>query len=373
MIDPVEFVDCLRGNGVEFVTGVPDSLLKELCACITHSSQAGRHIIAANEGGAIALALGYHLATSQIPLVYLQNSGLGNIVNPLLSLSDPEVYSIPMLLVVGWRGEPDIHDEPQHVKQGRVMLPMLEAMEIPFLVLTPEMTDPGAAIREAVATVQRTAGPYALVVKKDTFKPYAMPSLPESGFELSREEAICRVIDILDEDDIVISTTGMPSREVFEHRKGKGTGHHRDFLTVGGMGHASQIALGIALQKPQRSIYCLDGDGALLMHMGSLAITGSLKPRNFKHIVLNNGAHDSVGGQPTVGLTIDVLAIARAAGYTNVFLAETRQELDFTLLGLKQSVGPSLLEIRVRRGARARGSSDAVRSPGSRGGSSASR
>ena len=352
MIDPVEFVDCLRGNGVEFVTGVPDSLLKELCACITHSSQAGRHIIAANEGGAIALALGYHLATSQIPLVYLQNSGLGNIVNPLLSLSDPEVYSIPMLLVVGWRGEPDIHDEPQHVKQGRVMLPMLEAMEIPFLVLTPEMTDPGAAIREAVATVQRTAGPYALVVKKDTFKPYAMPSLPESGFELSREEAICRVIDILDEDDIVISTTGMPSREVFEHRKGKGTGHHRDFLTVGGMGHASQIALGIALQKPQRSIYCLDGDGALLMHLGSLAITGSLKPRNFKHIVLNNGAHDSVGGQPTVGLDIDVLGIARAAGYTNVFLAETRQELDSTLLGLKQSVGPSLLEIRVRRGAR---------------------
>lgn len=337
---------------MKFFTGVPDSLLMELCACITHTSQPRQHIIGANEGGCVALAIGYHLATGNMPLVYMQNSGLGNAINPLLSLADGDVYSIPMLIVIGWRGEPGVHDEPQHKKQGRVMLPMLDAMEIPYSVLGPELDRADTILKDTVNQAQKTHGPVALIIKKGTFKPFVGPQVEQPAFALSREEAIQQVIDILEDDDVLVSTTGMVSREVFEYRTKKGSGHQRDFLTVGGMGHASQIALGIALQKHERRVFCLDGDGALLMHMGALSISGSLKPANFTHIILNNGAHDSVGGQPTVGLDIDVLGMARAAGYTNVFLAETRQELHSTLLDLKQSVGPGLLEIHVRRGAR---------------------
>lgn len=352
MIDPQEFVACLRANGVGFFSGVPDSLLKELCSCIAQESSAEQHIVAANEGGAVALALGYHLATGNIPLVYFQNSGLGNIINPLLSLADQEVYAIPMLLVIGWRGEPGVHDEPQHKKQGRVMLPMLDAMEIPFSLLSPELDRADTTLKDAVAHARTSSTPYALVVKKDTFKPFTAFQPESPSFPLSREEAIHQVIEGLDDRDVIVSTTGMPSREVYDYRRKKGSGHHRDFLTVGGMGHASHIALGIALQQPDRSVYCLDGDGATLMHMGALSLNGTLKAKNFKHIILNNGAHDSVGGQPTVGLAIDFLSIARASGYRQVLRAQTKQELASGLTDLKRSSGPSLLEIRVRRGAR---------------------
>lgn len=352
MIDPQDFIKHLQANGVDFFTGVPDSLLKEFCACLEHVPDAGHHIIGANEGGAVALALGYHLATRKVPLVYLQNSGLGNIINPLLSLADPEVYSVPLLLVIGWRGEPAVHDEPQHKKQGRVMLSMLDAMEIPHSILGPEIVDLQTALADALAHVRERSAPFALVIKKGTFKSFAVPKIEKTEFSLSREEAIQQVIESLGDRDVLISTTGMPSREVYEYRSKRGEGHQRDFLTVGGMGHASQIALGIALQKPERSVYCLDGDGAVLMHMGALAITGALKPRNFKHIILNNGAHDSVGGQPTVAFDVDIPGIAQASGYKSLFCAKSKQELEPSLAELQRSSGPSLLEIRIRCGAR---------------------
>ena len=352
MIDPRKFVECLQSNNIDFFTGVPDSLLKEFCACLEQVPQAGRHIISANEGGAVALALGYHLATGKIPLVYLQNSGLGNIINPLLSLADAEVYSVPLLLVIGWRGETGVHDEPQHKKQGRVMLSMLDAMEIPYSIVGPEVNAAEVALSDALTYVQRHSAPFALVIKKGTFSTFTGEKRDTVSFELTREAAIQQVLEFLDERAVVVSTTGMASREVYEYRVKKGLGHEREFLTVGGMGHASQIALGVALQRPDRSVYCLDGDGALLMHMGALPIAGALKPENFKHIVLNNGAHDSVGGQPTVGLNIDILGIARACSYRLVLQAETPQELQACLKELQQSKGPCLLEIRIRRGAR---------------------
>lgn len=232
------------------------------------------------------------------------------------------------------------------------MVPMLEAMEIPYSVLGDDVDQAESIVKEAVAHVRKTSGPFALVIKKGAFAAYAAPSFQKTDFPLSREAAIQQVIDVLEERDVVVSTTGMPSRELYEYRRKRGDGHQRDFLTVGGMGHASQIALGIALQKPERSVYCLDGDGALLMHMGGLALIGTLKPNNYKHIVLNNGAHDSVGGQPTVALDIDILGIARAAGYARVARARTESELRSCLQELKCSPGPSLLEIQVRCGSR---------------------
>jgi len=352
MLDPEQFFACLQQHEVSFFTGVPDSLLKDFCACVTQKAPENQHIISANEGGAVALAVGYHLATGNIPLVYFQNSGLGNIINPLLSLADPDVYAIPILFVIGWRGEPEVHDEPQHTKQGRVMLSMLDSMEIPYSIVNPEMDQAEATIKQALHAARKTNGPYALIIRKGTFSPFQLQEPQALSMELTREAAIHHILDELGDEDIVVSTTGMPSREVFEYRAHKNQGHQRDFLTVGGMGHASHIALGIALQKPDRKVLCLDGDGAVLMHLGALAINGSLKPQNFTHILLNNGAHDSVGGQPTVGFQVDFLTMAQAVGYKATARVQTAEGIKHELVRIRKSQGPSLLEIRINKGAR---------------------
>lgn len=351
MISNSLFFDTLRENGIDFYCGVPDSLLKEFCAYLSDHTGANDHVITANEGAAIALAAGYHLATGKLPFVYLQNSGLGNTVNPLLSLADPEVYSIPMVIMIGWRGEPGLPDEPQHRKQGRVQNPMLEAMEIPAFLLDADTRDIPGFVSTAAAKARKIGGPVAIVVSMDTFEPYKGPAGNFSGYTLSREEAVNYVLDQLSEEDIVVSTTGKPSREVYEYRVAGGQGHQNDFLTVGSMGHSSQIALGVAMHSG-RNVFCLDGDGSVIMHMGSLGIIGSYAPATFKHIVLNNGAHDSVGGQPTVGFEISIPDVAKACGYKAVFTASEIGELKAQFGRFLKAEGPALFEIRVKKGAR---------------------
>jgi phosphonopyruvate decarboxylase len=352
MISPKFFYDTLACYGIDFYAGVPDSLLKNLCAYITDHADAAHNIIAANEGGAMGLAAGHYLATGQIPVVYMQNSGEGNIINPLASLTDPDVYNIPVLLVIGWRGKPGVHDEPQHVKQGKVTTGLLNVMGIDYTVLSKEEDKAEAQIKKAVTYMQATKQCYALVIEKDTFDSYTLQNVEKNDLTMSREEAIQAVAAALGEKDAIVSTTGMISRELFEHREACGEGHERDFLTVGSMGHASQIALGIALQKPDRKVYCFDGDGAAIMHMGGMAIVGSQKPDNFVHVVFNNGAHDSVGGQPTVGLRIDLPAIATACGYRAAYRATNQEELSRILDSLPSMQGPTLIEIRVCKGNR---------------------
>lgn len=351
MIQPKDFIETLRAGGVEFFTGVPDSLLKNLCAYITDSIARENNIIAANEGGAVALAAGYHLATGKTGCVYMQNSGEGNAVNPLLSLMDADVYKMPLLLIMGWRGEPGVHDEPQHLKQGKVTLSLLETMGIPYAVLDESWE---SQVAEALQSIQETNGIYALIVRKGTFEDYKLQKQETAEWELGREEAIQIVVDKLREDTIVVSTTGMISRELFEYREAKGQGHAHDFLTVGSMGHASQIALGIALQKPNRRVIVFDGDGALLMHMGGMAIIGDQNPKNLVHIVFNNGAHDSVGGQPTVGQKIDVEAVAKAVGYADVISVDTPMSLMAAMNHVNNAVidGVSLINVNVRKGNR---------------------
>ena len=357
MISPKFFYDTLASYDINFYAGVPDSLLKNLCAYITDHADASHNIIAANEGGAMGLAAGHYLATSQIPVVYMQNSGEGNIINPLASLTDPDVYNIPVLLVIGWRGKPGVHDEPQHVKQGKVTTGLLNVMGIDYTVLSKEEDKAEAQIKKAVAYMQATKQCYALVIEKDTFDNYQLSTVnSQLELSLSREDAIQTVAAALGEKDCIVSTTGMISRELFEYRTAKNEGHERDFLTVGSMGHASQIALGIALEKQDRRVWCFDGDGASIMHMGSMAIVASKAPKNYIHVVFNNGAHDSVGGQPTVGLQIDLPAIAKAVGYKQVFSVDTKEALEQQLstvnCQLSTSEGPVFLEIRVKKGNR---------------------
>lgn len=351
MIEPKQFIERLREGGVEFFAGVPDSLLKNLCAYITDNVSRENNIIAANEGGAVALAAGYHLATGKTGCVYMQNSGEGNAVNPLLSLMDADVYRMPLLLVIGWRGEPGVHDEPQHVKQGKVTLSLLDAMGINYAVLDENWE---GQVDEALRAIQETNGIYAMIVRKGTFEEYKLQNQVASDWALGREEAIKIVVDKLREDDIVVSTTGMISRELFEYREAKHQGHAHDFLTVGSMGHASQIALGIALQKPNRRVIVFDGDGAAIMHMGGMAIIGDYAPKNLVHIVFNNGAHDSVGGQPTVGQKIDVEAIAKAVGYADVITVDSPMSLMAAMNHVNCAVidGVSLINVNVRKGNR---------------------
>ena len=351
MITPEFFIEKLRAEGINFYAGVPDSLLKNVCAYITDHFDAAHNIIAANEGAAVGLAAGHYLATGNAGCVYMQNSGEGNAINPLASLTDKEVYNIPLLLLIGWRGKPGVHDEPQHVKQGKITTGLLNVMGINYDVLSKEEDKAAKQIEKAVEAIKNKEV-YALVIEKDTFEDYKLQNVEQNDLTLGREEAVQTVAAALGDKDCIVSTTGMISRELFEYRAAMGQGHERDFLTVGSMGHASQIALGIALEQPERRVWCFDGDGAAIMHLGSMAIVASKAPKNYVHVVFNNGAHDSVGGQPTVGLKIDLPAVAQAVGYKSSFSVDNKADLNAVLDKAKGATGPILLEVKVKKGNR---------------------
>ena len=352
MIRPQFFYDLLKENGTDFFTGVPDSLLKNFCAYLTDTVDADHHIIAANEGCAVGLASGHYFATNTIPLVYMQNSGLGNTVNPLLSLADQDVYSVPLLLMIGWRGEPGVHDEPQHIKQGKVTCALLDAMEIPYAVLEADEEKAAVQITNAYKTIKERSAPVALVIRKGCFDSYTLKSNECVPAEMTREQAIEQIIGCMPSNTVFVSTTGMASRELYELREKNRQRHDTDFLTVGSMGHASQIALGIALCKRDRTVICIDGDGAAIMHLGALSTIGTQKPQNMIHIVLNNGAHDSVGGQPTVGRKINLCAAALACGYDQALSVAAPEALLSNLKIAFASPGTVFIEVMVSKGAR---------------------
>ena len=343
----------VKALGADFYTGVPDSQLKALCNYLmdTYGIDPQHHIIAANEGNCTAIAAGYHLATGRIPVVYMQNSGEGNIINPVASLLNDKVYAIPMIFVIGWRGEPGVHDEPQHIYQGEVTVRLLEDMEIENYIIGQETTDEELAekMRE-FRDVLKNGRPVALVVRKG-----ALTDAPKVEYRnenrMKREEIIRHIVKASGEDPIV-STTGKASRELFETRVANGQSHKYDFLTVGSMGHSSSIALGIALQKPGTRIWCVDGDGAVLMHMGAMAVIGANRPKNLVHVVINNGAHETVGGMPTVAGSMDLVSVAKACGYPNAVCVDSFEDLDRELEAAKEREELSLIEVKCSIGAR---------------------
>jgi phosphonopyruvate decarboxylase len=351
-IKPADFYKKLTSHGVEFFTGVPDSLLKEFCLCIDDSIVGDKHIIAANEGNAVALAAGYYLAQKSIPLVYMQNSGLGNAINPLLSLCDSDVYSIPLLVLVGWRGEPGVKDEPQHIKQGKVQLELLKALDIPYKIISQNDNQFAMQISNGVEIAKTENRPVVFLIKKGTFEKYTT-EIEKSPIQcMKREEALEIILRNLDDNAIVVSTTGKTSREIFEIREKNGQSHEQDFLTVGSMGHCSAIALGIALAKPLRQVVCIDGDGAMLMHLGSLTSIAILKPKNFRHILMNNEVHESVGGQKTAAKELDMTAIVNSLGSSKIFNAETPADLEQKFIDFVSCPGPSFLEVKIQSGSR---------------------
>lgn len=337
----------------DFYTGVPDSLLKPLCDFLMkkYGIDRNHHVIAANEGNCVGLATGYHLATSKIPVVYMQNSGEGNVINPLASLANDKVYAIPIIFVIGWRGEPGFHDEPQHVFQGIVTESLMNNMEVATCVID-KMTSEEDVAKTMTSFKQLLSKgkQVAFIIKKGALEFESEISYCNT-YQLNREETIKHIISVTG-DDPIVSTTGKISRELFENRELKREGHEKDFLTVGSMGHCSSIALGIALNKSLKKIWCIDGDGAALMHMGSMAVIGANNPSNLVHLVINNCAHDTVGGMPTVAEKIDFVGIAKACGYINAVSVESLPELDQELHRAKERNELSFIEIKCKMGAR---------------------
>ena len=336
----------------DFFVGVPDSQLKPLCNYLMATYGLGEHhLIAANEGNAVGLAAGYHLATGKTPVVYMQNSGEGNVVNPLLSLMNDKVYGIPCLFVIGWRGEPGVHDEPQHIYQGEVTLKLLEDMDVAYFVIDRETREDELISKLDEWDALFAAGKQAALVVRKGALSFEGKVKYENGNGMLREEVIRRVAAAAGEG-VIVSTTGKASRELFEIREARGEGHGKDFLTVGSMGHASSIALGIAKQKKERRVWVIDGDGACLMHMGAMALMGAESPKNVVHIVINNGAHETVGGMPTVASRIDLAGVARACGYPTVLRATNEAELDAALAAAEAVETLVFLEVTAAIGAR---------------------
>lgn len=339
--------------GADFYTGVPDSQLKALCDYLIkeYGIDQKHHIIAANEGNCAALAAGYHLATGKTPAVYMQNSGEGNIINPVASLLNDKVYAIPVIFIVGWRGEPGIHDEPQHIYQGEVTIKLLDDMGIKSFIIDNDTTDEEVeSAMQKFKTILADGKDVAFVIRKGALF-YDEKVMYENDNTMGREEIIQHIVNVSGEDPI-ISTTGKASRELFETRAANGQSHKYDFLTVGSMGHSSSIALGIAINKPDTRVWCIDGDGAVLMHMGSMAVLGAIEPKNMIHIVINNGAHETVGGMPTVASKIDLVAIAKACGYPNAVSVDNFKDLDDELEIAKSRNELSFIEAKCAIGAR---------------------
>ena len=340
--------------GSDFYTGVPDSQLKALCGYLirTYGTDPKHHIIAANEGNCAALAAGYHLATGKVPVVYMQNSGEGNIINPAASLLNERVYGIPVVFIVGWRGEPGIHDEPQHIFQGQITRSLLDLMEIRNFVIGKDTTE--EEVRAAMTEFRpllEAGKDVAFVIRKGALTD-SVPAIYSNPYTMNREEIIRHIVAASGEDPIV-STTGKASRELFEIRAANGQSHKYDFLTVGSMGHSSSIALGVALNQPYRRVWCVDGDGAVLMHMGAMAVIGAYKPENLIHVVINNEAHETVGGMPTVAGHTDLVAVAKACGYPYAARVERFEDLDRELAAAKARRALTFLEVKAALGARA--------------------
>lgn len=337
----------------DFFAGVPDSQLKELCNYMMNKEGISKnHIIAANEGNCVGLAAGHYLATGEIPVVYMQNSGLGNVVNPVASLLHPKVYGIPCIFIVGWRGEPGVHDEPQHIFQGEITETLIKDLDMEAFVLTKETSVDD--VKEAVARFDEVLAEgrsVAFIVKKGAFEVENKVAYGNTH-TLVREQVIEKIVDVA-EKDIIVSTTGKASRELFEIREAKGQGHQQDFLTVGSMGHSSSIAMGIALEKTNSKVWCIDGDGAALMHMGAMAVIGTNKPSNMVHIVINNEAHETVGGMPTVAGSVDLMKIAEGCGYPIQLQVDTEEALVTALQTAKEAKQLVLIEIKCNIESRA--------------------
>lgn len=345
------FVEQIKKMGIDTIAGVPDSTLKVLCDYLNFGEEFN-HYTTVDEGAALSLVAGTYLATGIPGCVYMQNSGIGNIVNPLTSMVNEKVYKIPMLFVIGWRGVPGEKDEPQHKFMGEITTKILDVLSVEYAVIDNKTSENEYydVIKKAKKKLDEEQQ-FAIIIKPGTFEVAKFLDYTNNHV-IEREEAIGKIFDNTEKEDILVSTTGKISRELYEYSEKERGNHNNIFMCVGGMGYASMIGYGIAAKKEKKKVYCLDGDGAMLMHMGNAAFIGNNPLKNYVHICINNSAHESVGGMPTAGKQTDFIEIANASGYKYVKLIENKEDLDKELKELKNIEGPVFLEIKVSIGSR---------------------
>lgn len=354
MVDQEKIVKKIQSEGVEFITGVPDTLLNDFCVYVEKNWPKDKHVIAANEGNSIGLAAGYHLSTNTVPVVYMQNSGLGNTINPIVSLTHKDVYGIPLVLLVGWRGNPEVKDHAQHKKQGELTPVLMDDMDIPYKILEDDTQDTMNKFEWAIKTAKETNNAVGLIVKKGVLEKGEKEGFPDDlNYHLTREQAIDHIVGSLPEDTVYVAATGRATRELYEVRNNRGESKENDFLNVGAMGHTSSIALGIAIAKPEKLVVCLEGDSSAIMHLGALPTEGMVYPPNFLHVILNNGVHESVGGQESAGFNINLTEIAKNSGLLTVANSvKTKDEISNALKELLGKNKPALLDIHIKKGIR---------------------
>ncbi len=352
MIEQKRFIKNLFDNDVDFFTGVPDSHLNGFCNYLIENLPTEKNIISVNEGTAVATACGYYLATSKIPLVYMQNSGIGNAVNPIVSLADKDVYKIPMVLLIGWRGEPGEGDHPQHIKQGEITTKLLEIMGIPYFIAKDDDDDLEKELQKLLKLAKDNRTPVAIVATKGVFDSgEKSTAMVNNGYPLFREEAMEAVLDVIPKDSICLATTGRATRELYFLREKRNETHDNDFLNIGSMGHASSVALGLAIENQNKKVICFDGDSAAMMHMGAFTMVSKIELPNFIHVILNNGAHESVGGQPSAGMDVNFTEIAKGSGYNTIGKhISTKEEISNTMKKLLSEEKPSFVDIRIKKG-----------------------
>jgi len=339
----------LKKKNITFFTGVPDSILKE-SKYILDKLEFKNHIVAHNEGGAIGIGAGYYLKTKKIPCVYFQNSGLGNAINPLVSMVHKNVYSIPMLLLIGWRGAPKISkDEPQHLLQGKITEKMLKLMNIRYCTI--DHTKDFKQLGKIIDISKKKQVPVACLIKKNTLKKNfdEIKKKKVDKIKLKRHEIIDFIIRKNYKNIKIFSTTGYTSRELYQLRKFNKS-NTKDFLNVGAMGHTSMIALGYSLKNKKHKTLCLDGDGSLIMHMGTLPVIGENQIKNFKHIVFNNEVHESVGGQKTPQKNTNFKKLSLSCGYSKYFFSNSLSDFKKKYALFLKSNGPSFYEIKISSG-----------------------
>ncbi|MGI6393560.1 MAG: phosphonopyruvate decarboxylase [bacterium] len=352
MINPEEFISFFVRHGSDFFTGVPDSTFKELITYIENPSDKFKHFTASNECEAMGIASGYHLATGKTPVVYMQNSGFGKTVNPYTSLASHDVYSIPVVMLIGWRGEPGKKDEPQHKMMGRITKELLKVLEIESCELDVEKWEEQVA--KALQYSEKESRPFAIILKSKMFsEPCIEKKKDESNFPL-REEILKEIVKAAPADALFISTTGKTSRELFEIREQLNMPHKTDFYTVGSMGCASSIALGIATGNHGRPIFIIDGDGAALMQMGTFAALGNHGQRkNITHIIIDNQAHESTGGQRSLSSKVSFEGVAKSCGYEHAYVVSSAKEAGKVITEQRKNSELKLLVVKSKKGSRA--------------------
>tara|TARA_B100001142_G_scaffold330015_1_gene395646 strand:- start:1204 stop:2340 length:1137 start_codon:yes stop_codon:yes gene_type:complete len=353
-IKPKVLYNILKKNGVEFYTGVPDSTIKDFCFYLEEVVPSNNHIIAANEGNSIGIATGYHLSSGKIPFVYMQNSGLGNAINPLTSLADETVFSIPMIIMIGWRGEPGTKDAVQHQKDGEIQEQLLKALKIPYQILSLDNDKLESQITLSIETSRTNSSPFVILVRRNSFDKFIHDEKQNQVLfsDMSREYALSNIYDKIEKNAIIVSTTGKISRELNEIKTKSSSKLERELMVVGSMGHASSIALGVSINSPEHQLYCIDGDGSIIMHMGIMATVGKYSTSNFKHILINNFSHDSVGGQSSNSEVVNFSYLSKSFSYKNFFQISKKSDFNSVFDDFLNSPAPSLLEIIVNKGAR---------------------